>query len=323
MDDDFGFNDEDENLRLEDLQGLHVERVRAGTRPAKDASKLLSQPGVAVGADANEPLEHVGRRHFVRPDLAALMVGAVFIAAALVKPWGNIVSVPSPPGSPQISSQPLVIDRGSSEPTLPDYLDGLSRAWTGVDWRFLSETDTHSGWGISAASMAETTASTPLPIVHIPSVRWTPVSTATPPTIIDVGHGMDVFAIAITWPEDLRVTSVSFEYLGNGYDPPSATSGGFEPYTQLIPLSADAVAAPTEQPSSGSPHSGEFWVPPAIKSPVTVDRSLVSAWRLLPWSWPLGEFKVTITSQQQPVTLPIYLRPTQGAAAELSSAATP
>lgn len=328
--DDSKFSGEDDSFHLEDLEGLHRSRVRSSAQAARDASKHRLQPDIAdprhpagaVDEAADEPLEHVGRRHIVRPELAALIVGAIFIVSALVKPWGGIVSVPSPSASARISPQPLVLGPGSSEPALPPYLDDLSRAWAGVDWNFLSVTDTHSGWGISTAAMVETAASTPPPIAHSPAILWTSVASSTPPTVIDVSPGTSVFAIAITWPQDLRVTAVYFEYLGNGFDPPNATSAGFQPYAQVTPLSADAVAAPLEQPTLGPPHSGQFWVPPAVKSPLTVNRSLASAWHLLPWSWPLGEFKVTITSQHRPTTVAVYLRQTPRIPAELSSAVT-
>ena len=100
--DDSKFSGEDDSFHLEDLEGLHRSRVRSSAQAARDASKHRLQPDIAdprhpagaVDEAADEPLEHVGRRHIVRPELAALIVGAIFIVSALVKPWGGIVSVP-------------------------------------------------------------------------------------------------------------------------------------------------------------------------------------------------------------------------------------
>jgi hypothetical protein len=328
-----GFDDDDERAWLESVDRTQVERVRGKTKRADSAPKRgwRSEPPVAggrpptIGDEEDGRLERVGRRHLIRPELGALAVGAIFILAALVKPWGAVRPVPSPSASASAftNQEPLVNVQAPQEPPLPPYLTDLARGWAGVDWSFLSTDDTHVGWGIAAATMPEVRTSTPRPTLQVPAVFWVPVPTATPTTVVDVGPNDGVFALAITWPADVRVTDISVEYLGSGYDPPYTTSGGFQPYTQLSPLRADSVVTPTEQPTEASPRSGEFWVPPAIASPVTADRSAAVAWHELPWPWPLGGYKITITSQHLPTSLALFLRQTPGAPAELTATPTP
>jgi hypothetical protein len=260
--------------------------------------------------------------------MGAIVVGALFILAALIKPWGARVPGPSPsaPSTTQDSFPPLFAVQGSQVPAvppLPSYLADLSRGWAGVDWSFLSLTDTHIDWGVATATMPEVTLSSPSPTPHLPSVSWIPVPTATPATVLDVGPDQGVFALAITWPPGIRVTDITVEYLGSGYEPPYQTSGGFQPYTQLSPLRADSVLTPTQPATQGSPRSGEFWIPPAVTSPVTADRSAAVAWHQLPWPWPLGGYKITVTTQDKPTTLPLFLRQTPGPPAELTPRATP
>src|ERR1035437_9095411 len=276
-----GFHDDDERAWLEGMDSTQVERVRGKTKLADGAPKRGWQSESAVpggllptiGDEEDGHLERVGRRHLIRPELGALAVGAIFILAALVKPWGAVTRVPAASASASAftNDAPLVNVQASQEPPLPPYLTDLERGWAGVDWSFLSVTDTHADWGIAAATMAEVRTSTPQPTLHVPAVLWTPVPTSTPATVVDVGPDIGVFALAITWPADLRVTDISVEYLGSGSDPPYITSGGFQPYTQLSPLRADSVLTSAGQPTQGSPRSGEFWVPPAITSPVTAD----------------------------------------------------
>ncbi|HEY5488169.1 MAG TPA: hypothetical protein VIK06_11005 [Candidatus Limnocylindrales bacterium] len=322
-----GFHDHDERAWLEGVDRAQVELVRGKTKLADGAPKRRWQsespvPGglpPTIGDEEYGHLERVGRRHLIRPELGALAVGAIFILAALVKPWGTVARVPSPSASASASAftndAPLVNVQAPQEPPLPPYLADLARGWAGVDWSFLSMNDTHVGWGIAAATMPEVKTSTPRSTLQVPAVFWVPVPTAAPATVVDVGPNDGVFALAITWPADLRVTDITVEYLGSGYDPPYVTSGGFQPYTQLSPLRADSVVTPTGQPSEASPRSGEFWVPPAIASPVTADRSAEVAWHELPWPWPLGGYKITVNSQHVPTILALFLRQTPGTAA--------
>ena len=331
MHNDLGFNGDDESAWMEDAGGTRVERGRGKSRVAEGTPKPRRQidtagspnTSAALKGEESESFERVGRRHFIRPERGALVVGAVFILAALVKPWGAVVPVPSASASASISNAPLLDIQSPQEPPLPPYLADLSLGWAGVDWGFLRMTDSHVGWGISTAMMAQVTTSTPRPTPHVPSVVWTPVPTASPATVLDVGPDVGVFGLAITWPEDVRVTDISVEYLGSAYEPPYLTSGGFQPFTQLSPLSGDSLLAPGGQPTAGPLHSGRFWVPPAITSPVTADRSAATAWRQLPWPWPLGSYMITITSQHQPTDMALLLRQTPGPPAWLSAAPTP
>jgi hypothetical protein len=331
MHNDLGFNGDEERAWMDEAERTQVERVRGTTRLAEGTLKrrrdfespVPRDASAAIKEQEDEPLERVGRRHLIRPELGALVVGAVFVLAALVKPWGTVAPAPSPSASPLINDLSIIDLQGSQEPPLPPYLTDLSRGWAGVDWSFLSMTDTHGDWGISTATMAEVLTSKPQPTPHVPSVVWMPVPSATPATVLDVGPDIGVFALAVTWPADVRVTDISVEYLGSGYEPPYLTSGGFQPYTQLSPLPADTLLVPEEQPTQGAPRSGEFWVPPAIASPVTADRSAAVAWHQLPWPWPLGGYKITITSQHLPTVLALFLRQTPGTPAELTAAPTP
>jgi hypothetical protein len=325
-----GFNHDDEKSWADGSDIAPVERVNGTTRLSESGAKRRHQLGspipsgaaAAIGDEEEGPLERVGRRHLVRPELGALVVGAVFIFAALLKPWGAVSPTPSPSAS--ASQTAVVVVQGAQVPPLPAYLADLSRGWAGVDWSFLGITDGHVGWGISAATMAEVKLSAPRATPHDPSVAWTPVPTSTPATVLDVGPDIGVFALAVTWPQDVRVTDITVEYLGSGYAPPYLTSGGFQPYTQLSPLSADSLLGPQGQPTTqGAPRSGEFWVPPAIASPVTADRSASVAWHQLPWPWPLGGYKITVTSQNVPTVLALFLRQTPGLPTELTPTSAP
>lgn len=328
----FGYNDDDQPWAEGD-ESAPIERVRGTTRLMdsglkrhRQADGPLAGRALATIQEQDEPLERVGRRHIIRPELGAIVVGVMFILAALIKPWGGPVPGPSPSASATTpdSFPPLFAVQvpGPQVPSLPPYLADLSRGWAGVDWSFLGMTDAHIDWGITTVTMPEVTLSAPSPTPHLPSVSWIPMPTASPDTAFDVGPNQGVFALAITWPPDTRVSDITVEYLGSGYDPPYLTSGGFQPYTQLTPLRAELVLTP--QPAmQGSPRSGEFWIPPAVTSPVAADRSAAVAWHQLPWPWPLGGYKITVTTQEQTTILPLFLRQTPGPPAELTSPATP
>ena len=232
-----------------------------------------------------------------------------------VAPWNYVGPLP-------VSSDNA--NPGTSVP--PD----LGQGWASVDWSALGAPDTHTDWGFSSVQMPDLLTAAQ-PEVTAPQVAWTGSPGLAFPVTVSVPGNSRVFALAITWPSQQRVKALKFQYLGGPENPPYLPPAGFPPFTQVSPLPAAPMATPpplvpnpgptaspsprafssAKVPSSTAPlHSGEFWVPPAAASWLasTAD-SVPSAWRQLPWSWPMGAYRVTIVTSAGSTQVILRLEP--------------
>jgi hypothetical protein len=124
-------------------------------------------------------------------------------------------------------------------------------------------------------------------------------------------QGLNVYAVAVTWPSSVHVTSVKFVYLGPPQSPPYLPPDGFLPNGQVTPMPALRVASPSVgpaasaasptippwvDPNAGALRSGEFLIPPtaALQNPIA--SVLTSAWQDSPWPWPYGTYQITVAS---------------------------
>jgi len=315
--------------------------IRVPTRRS-DPIDGLPSPGVRVVDEPEEAILRIGsRRRLLRPEVALLVVGAVFVAGALAKPWAGrspsasplaaaahsaalaaepslsvaaeptaeIAAVPSATVYPDIppsdyrfpffgSAPSSQTPGGSAAPSI-----GPTPTWSAVDWSVLTSLDTHSGWGFTAALMPGTGANG-----ATPKLNW--VDAGSPPVYASVPlvQGLNVYAVAVTWPSSVHVTAVKFVYLGPPQSPPYLPPAGFLPNVQVTPLPAlrvtsppaGAAASPTIpawlDPASGTMRSGEFLIPPSDQWNNAVATVLTNAWQNSPWPWPYGTYEVTVTS---------------------------
>lgn len=269
----------------------------------------------------------IGRRGPFRPEVLVLLAGAAFLIAALVKPWsgpppttGGSISpalVAAASGSATASGASASAQAGATAtPTIDiyqlippyDYRPGqwppptpaatfgaisgaVASPWSHVDWSFLANLDTHDRWGVSALTFPAVAPASGQPN---PSVSWAAEVAPWSPSNLTVPLGSAVYALALTWPSSLEVTSVSFDYLNLG-----------DPRVGVTPVPAAAVATPATDgkpspaPSSaggGAPlMSGTFWIAPSgdLRTP---PQALEEAWQSSPWAWPQGMYRVTLAS---------------------------
>lgn len=72
---------------------------------------------------------------------------------------------------------------------------------------------------------------------------------------------------------------------------------GFDGDPDMIP-----PTKPTGNSAINVIRSGTYWIPPSEASSQPTTASLQSAWRTLPWPWPNGVYRVTVTAVDQVVT---------------------
>jgi hypothetical protein len=177
----------------------------------------------------------------------------------------------------------------------------------------------HSGWGLAVAVMPSLTDGLIAPERTAPMASWVAAGTSAPIAVMRLTHGLSPYAIAVTWPGNVKVTSVTFQYLNGPDYPINVRPPGFPEFAQISPVPADAVAtppvaspaiaSPSAVPASGSPaserptpagsalESGRFWIPPSDASISAVsDASSTADWRVLPWPWPIGSYWVRVST---------------------------
>jgi hypothetical protein len=309
-------------------------------RPTRALPSDFDQGGVETPYGGRlsdeEMVQRVGGRRRIRPEFVLAIAGSVFVVVALLKPWPNPLPAGQP--SPIAAASPMVAvavapSPGDNNDTTNVALiqfgvpDNLIQRWSAVDWSELRTADLHSSWGIAAATMPSVGVGPA--IIEGPAGRGTilpmtswvaagsPPSNATMPVV----GGQNVYAIAVTWPDNLKVTGVTFQFTGSSDREPYLPPPGFPPFTQVSPLPAERVASPaaatqTDRPAaSPAPashqaiRSGQFWIPPAEVSGNALSNSVIpTAWKSLPWPWPAGTYRVTITSQTEPVTIVLRLQ---------------
>ena len=274
------------------------------------------------GDELDAGVERVGGRRRIRGEIVVLVVGAIFVAGALLKPWPNARPVATPSAAPTAgptAGPPVLIAQQSSGPaaptvtippwevrtTAPGSESSLSSSpgvffggWDSVDWSVLRTTDPHSGWGFTAAVMPSLADGLVGPDASSPEIRW--IAAGFPPLIatLPLVQAQSVYAIAVTWPSYLKVSSISLLYLGEPEYPAYLPPAGFLPNTQVSPLPAARVASASIAPdTAGSAiRSGEFWITPSEASPNAASSSIPATWQSTPWPWPYGAYQVTVTS---------------------------
>jgi hypothetical protein len=278
--------------------------------------------------------QRVGRRRRIRPEVAIAVASVAFISLALLKPWPSTPAVlhPSPIAAASLiatSSPASTVAPGTDLPNVPLTVPAdLTQRWSTVDWSGLRASDPHSGWGLTEALMPNSGAGPAIiegpagPGTILPMTHW--VAAGAPPSSVNLSVDVSdsVYAIAVTWPANVHVSSVTFQYTGGSSYEPYLPPPGFPPFTQVTPLPADRVAsppaaAPAPNARSSAParlggggiKSGQFWVPPAEVSGNAIPAEVISAaWKSLPWPWPDGTYRVTLQTQTGPVTIVLRLQ---------------
>jgi hypothetical protein len=294
-------------------------------------------------ADSDEQqIHHIGgRRKLLRPEVVLIVVGAVFLVGALLKPWSTLVPASSQVAAASAAASPSTAPSASAAvepsgaiaaaPTATVFPDippsdyrfpffgsapaaetpgssalpsvGPTPTWSAVDWSVLTGLDTHSGWGFTAALMPGGG-----PGGAVPNMSW--VDAGSPPVYASVPlvQGLNVYAVAVTWPSSVRVTAIKFVYLGPPQSPPYLPPAGFLPNVQVTPMPALRVASPPAgaaasptipawvDPASGTLRSGEFLIPPSDQWHNAIATVLSNAWQTSPWPWPYGSYEVTVTT---------------------------
>jgi hypothetical protein len=285
------------DVQLIDIQS--VGDVSVGTVRRHRHGPVTPEPGVSVreGDPDQDQIQRVGGRRRFRPEIALLVAGTLFVAGAVLKPWPAGRAVPSQ--SPNVAATPAPL---VAVATPIGYPDVPSHGWGGVDWSVLLGTDPHSSWGFATVAMPTFVAVAGDTTVPSPTTTWVAADSPSSPAVVHVARDRSVFALAVTWPSSLMVSSVTFVFLGGPEYESYAPPPGFPPFTQVSPLPAEQVASPSASPSvaptaGAAIRSGEFWIPPSEASFAAASHSVPFAWRYLPWPWPNGTYRVTLTAQ--------------------------
>jgi len=325
--------------RIVDIEPLDVEAVGA-RRPGRRRERKPPRLG------RDEAIQRLGGRRWLRPELALLMLGAVFVVAGLVKPWPNPVRTGSPspialaspaatltespsaalttePSSgasfPYVAPYNYRGPHGEQQPsaTPPGITPSPTPPWSAVDWTALRAIDSHTAWGFATAAMPNGVSG---PGGSVAYTSW--IDAGTPPkyAAVFLPKGRNVYAIAITWPGSVPVSAVRFVYLGPPESPAYVPPDGYMPGAAVTPLPAGSVAseAPTRPPfiqispppTSGAIQSGCFWIPPLDPTSNPPSESITAAWQANPWPWPYGAYQVTVVSAQGNQNIVLDLEPT-------------
>jgi hypothetical protein len=269
----------------------------------------------------DDAVERVGGRRRLRGEIVLVIAGILFVAGALLKPWPSPAKVSHLSPSPAIAAvEPSATPSGPTPIDLPNIAPGNFRglfqpartpvpaaalvgvgatySWSTVDWSALDAEDHHAGWGFAAAVMAGGAGGLDTPSALTPTTTW--VTLGSPPvySAVPLVQTRGVYALALTWPSDVQVRRVSFQYLGGPQHPAYLPPASFLPNSPLIPLRASSVSSASPAPgiAGHAIRSGEFLIPPTAAAPNPANRSLAAAWRSSPWLWPYGAYQVTVTS---------------------------
>jgi len=315
-------------------------RDRNGSRGKGPNGPFELDREVSLRDSASEDqIGRIGRRGHLRPELLVLVVGGLFVVAALLKPWPNLpksaaspqpsgavalapgdstatplLTLPSPPEPaptvniwaliPPYNYRPGQWPPPTSQPAPGSESPPAITAWTPVNWAFLSARDPHTSWGVSALTLpAQGPTNGPL----TPATSWAQEVAPWSPSTLSVPRGSSVFGIALTWPAGLEVKSVTFDYL-------SLVS----PRVGVTPLPAEAVATPAVTPAPTPRQvkgqvtglsSGSFWIPPSSDLVSPTPSSLQAAWQSSPWSWPIGEYRASLDTNAGKMIVVLDLQP--------------
>jgi hypothetical protein len=287
-------------------------------QPGRDLHDRDVSSSVQVADDGE--VERVGGRRRFRPEVILMVAGAVFLVGALIKPWSS----PAPARSDStIATSPestALVALGPADVQVGIPGD-VTQGWSTVDWSVLGSTDPHSGWGIGAAIMPSLTAGLVDPNKTSPKTTWIAGGPLPAYSTMPIVHGLSVYAIALTWPSSLKVTSVTFQFVNGPDYPIGVTPPGFPEFAQVSPVPADAVASPLAKLTAGASarpsavtsgsalKSGRFWIPPTDASLSAATATPAPAdWQVLPWPWPNGDYWVRVTSKSGTTTLLFQLQ---------------
>jgi hypothetical protein len=285
-----------------------------------------------VGDLEDDEVQRVGGRRRLRPEILLVLGAVIFLAAALIKPWPG--PKPKPSASIDAATQTVepaqiaaqsgapVMNYGPSPvgwPNVQSWDYGWILAGNGplpgatnlpstpaptprlpVDWSVLAAAEPHNGWGFGTALVPQTVPKSAMRPVLTPITSWDPTDVAPFSITIDVAPGIDIYALSVTWPSDIKVTGVTFGYVAGPNHPPYLPPPGFQAYTQTAALPAVQIASPSPaaKPATGASSlgSGQYWIPPARDGLPGAPQSIRNAWRTHPWAWPGGIYTVDVAT---------------------------
>jgi len=257
----------------------------------------------------DDSIQPVVRRRRLRSEFVVIFLGLVFVAGAVAKPWGGNPAAARTTIAPTAGST-----AGSTNSARPSQvLAGPARAapaghppsWADVSWTVLKTTDPHAMLGISTVGLTVVPYSGPYqPDPPRPQVSWNASPGNGAATIVTIPASSYVFAIAATWPRSLAVSNVSVAYATPG----ETTAGAAAIPILPVPANEVVLAAPSAGPSLSPVRSGQFWIAPS-GYPIDIDpSSLALVWQLGPWSWPMGQYQITLSTSHGPIVMNLLLQ---------------
>ena len=285
---------------------IPVEAIRPG-------SGRRAYAGSVEREELNSDVEPVLRRRLIRGEVVALVVGFMFVAAALFKPW----AVGSAGSSRHASASGI---DGSAKPSLSfeptptsssDQFAQYPIAWPLVDWSALASPDPHVVWGVATVTLPHAFRWSSGAEKAVPTIGWLASASTPMASTIAVPTGLMVFAVAFTWPIGVKVNSISLTYNGPGWLLAGAGPSGSADVTQLTPLPATLVAGAgaAATPNPLAVQSGNFWIAPVEEAILPALGPPALTWRVMPWFWPMGEYGVTFKSSGGDQTMVVRLEP--------------
>jgi hypothetical protein len=309
-----------------------LERVTAGSKGR--ASRPDLPLGPSLGDSWDGEVERVGGRRRLRGEILLMVAAFIFVAGALLKPWPNqplnrhsprpsssaaeIAAVPTPAATagPTAVAYPD-IQPGNFRGPFPVPADTAAPAdaqahgqfltWPAVDWSAIALEDRHATWGFGAAVVSSGAPDPTSPGALAPTMSWATLGSPPVYSAIPVVMTQGVYAFAMTWPSDVRVSRISFMYLGGPEHPSYLPPSGFLPNMVVTPLPASSVLVSSPGKPSGQLRSGQFLVAPTSAAWSAVSRPLNTAWRANPWSWPYGAYQVTVTTATSTIRVVLEL----------------
>src|ERR1035437_1560147 len=158
-------------------------RKRPPTHERRGSEVPVGAARVGEVLAEDDPIQRVGGRRRFRPEVALLIVAAVFLVGALAKPWPS----PAPAAShapATLTPSPQAIALATSPAVTPQDVQigvpgEISQNWSTVDWSALLNSDQHPGWGFAAAAMPAVVDARIGPAAPLPSTSW--IDAGSPP----------------------------------------------------------------------------------------------------------------------------------------------
>jgi hypothetical protein len=310
-----------------------VGRVRPEQRPAhgetvRSVDSVEPAP-IVEKPDQGASYRSVLRSRRARPERVLVAIALVFILVAVAKPWDLLGPRDAPRPSPGDTPDPATTATARRAHVLePTLVSSVRPDWARVDWTILASSDQHDGWGFGWVAVP---AGAGLDVVPAPRQGWT--DSGASGGAIELSLGSDqILALAVTWPDSIDVSDVTFEYLGGLPAPPSLESSGRPEVVEIEPVPAAQVLSwpfgestlsqpqpwaprpiPPGQADSGAGaplRSGDFLIAPYRQNPGDPTATIGAAWRTSPWPWPTGRYWVSVVSSAGTNVMRIDLRNT-------------